>query len=233
MSDSLTRASGIVFDLDGTLVDSTYVHTLCWWEALQQFGHSRPMAAVHHTVGMGADHLLHHLLGEGRDKGQDAAITSAHDILFGTWHERLHPLPAARALLNWCRDAGLTVGLASSGGERDLWAMMDVLDHPDFDVIVTGDDVDSTKPSPDVLARALERAGLAAEDVVMVGDSVWDMEAATHVGAVAIGVATGGTSAPELEHAGAELTFQDLAALLDALQSARPEPVAGTWGARP
>jgi HAD superfamily hydrolase (TIGR01509 family) len=233
MSDSLTRASGIVFDLDGTLVDSTYVHTLCWWEALQQFGHARPMAAVHHTVGMGSDHLLHHLLGEGRDRSQDSDIASAHDILFGTWHERLHPLPAARALLNWCRDAGLTVGLASSGGERDLWAMMEVLDHPDFDVIVTGDDVHSTKPAPDVIGAALDRAGLDPEDVMVVGDSVWDMAAATRIGSVAIGVATGGTSAPELESAGAELTFQDLAALLDALQDARPDHARGTWGARP
>lgn len=232
MSDTLTRASGIVFDLDGTLVDSTYVHTLCWWEALQQFGHSRSMAAVHHTVGMGADHLLHHLLGEGRDRGQDADITAAHDILFGTWHERLHPLPAARAVLNWCRDAGLTVGLASSGGSRDLWAMMDVLDHPDFDVIVTGDDVTSTKPAPDLLTTALDRAGLDAEDVLVVGDAVWDMAAATRVGAVGIGVATGGTSAPELEAAGAELTYPDLAALLDALQAARPDPEPGLWGTR-
>ncbi|SDP44058.1 haloacid dehalogenase superfamily, subfamily IA, variant 3 with third motif having DD or ED/haloacid dehalogenase superfamily, subfamily IA, variant 1 with third motif having Dx(3-4)D or Dx(3-4)E [Pedococcus dokdonensis] len=233
MSDSLTRASGIVFDLDGTLVDSTYVHTLCWWEALQQFGHERPMAAVHHTVGMGADHLLDHLLGDGRDRSQDDAVTAAHDVLFSTWHERLHPLPSARTLLNWCRDAGLTVGLASSGGQRDLWAMMDVLDHPDFDVIVTGDDVDSTKPDTDVLDAALDRAGLDAEDVLVVGDSVWDMQAARRAGVVPVGVATGGTSAPELESAGAELTYQDLAALLDALQEAKPAPVAGTWGARP
>jgi HAD superfamily hydrolase (TIGR01509 family) len=233
MSDTLARASGIVFDLDGTLVDSTYVHTLCWWEALQQFGHSRSMAAVHHTVGMGADHLLHHLLGEGRDEAQDPEITAAHDVLFATWHERLHPLPAARALLIWCRDAGLTVGLASSGGHRDLWAMMDVLDHPDFDVIVTGDDVSSTKPSPDLLTTALERAGLDADDVVVVGDSVWDMEAATRIGAVPVGVATGGTSASELEAAGAELIYADLTALLEALQAARPEPAPGTWGTRP
>jgi HAD superfamily hydrolase (TIGR01509 family) len=188
------------------------------------------MAAVHHTVGMGAEHVLQNLLGDGRDHAQDAEIRAAHDILFGTWHERLHPLPAARTLLNWCRDAGLTVGLASSGGERDLWAMMEVLDHPDFDVVVTGDDVDATKPDPAVLVAALERAGLEAEDVMAVGDSVWDMEAANRIGAIAIGVATGGTSAPELHHAGAELTFPDLGAFLDALQSARPEPAHGTWG---
>ena len=82
MSDTLSRASGIVFDLDGTLVDSTYIHTLCWWQAMQQFGHERPMAAVHHAVGMGADHLLDHVLDPGRDVGQDDSITTAHDALF-------------------------------------------------------------------------------------------------------------------------------------------------------
>ena len=80
MSDTLSRASGIVFDLDGTLVDSTYIHTLCWWQAMQQFGHERPMAAIHHAVGMGADHLLDHVLDPGRYIGQDDAITKAHDM---------------------------------------------------------------------------------------------------------------------------------------------------------
>ena len=223
MSDTLTRVSGIVFDLDGTLVDSTYVHTVCWWEAMQQFGHVRPMAVVHHAVGMGADHLLDHVLGGTRAPGQDDAITAAHNALFATWHERLLPLPAARSLLIWCRDAGMTVALASSGGERDLWAMLDVLDQPDFDVIVTGDDVDHTKPSDDLLESVMGRAGLDADELLVVGDSVWDMEAATRVGAPAVGVATGGTSAAELQEAGAELTFPDLPALLTALQQARPD----------
>jgi HAD superfamily hydrolase (TIGR01509 family) len=229
MSDSLTRASGIVFDLDGTLVDSTYLHTLCWWQAMQQFGHERPMAAVHHAVGMGADHLLDHVLDAGRDVGQDDSITTAHDALFATWRDRIHPLPAARPLLNWCRDAGLTVALATSGGERDLWPMLDVLDEPDFDVVVTGDDVDSSKPSRDLLEQVLWRTGLDPLDVLVVGDSVWDMEAACRVGAAAVGVATGGTSAPELRDAGAEFTFPDLQALLHELQSARRGASIGSW----
>lgn len=227
MSDVLTRVSGIVFDLDGTLVDSTYVHTISWWEAMQQFGHDRPMAMVHHAVGMGADNLLDHVLGDRRNRSQDSAITAAHDALFGTWHDRLHPLPGAGSLLQWCRDAGLTVALATSGGERDLWAMLEVLDQPDFDLIVTGDDVASSKPSKDLLESVMTRADLEPEDLMVVGDSVWDMEAATRVGASGVGVATGGTSAPELHDAGAELTFPDLAALHDALRSARPEASPG------
>ena len=227
MSDSFTRASGIVFDLDGTLVDTTYVHTLCWWQAMQQFGHGRPMAAVHHAVGMGADHLLDHVLGSSRDAGQDHSITAAHDALFATWHDRIHPLPAARPLLNWCRDAGLTVALATSGGEKDLWPMLDVLDQPDFDVVVTGDDVESSKPSRDLLEQVLWRSGLDAKDVLVVGDSVWDMQAAARIGAPGIGVATGGTSASELQYAGAELTFAGLATLLGDLQLARPRVTGG------
>ena len=248
MSDSLTRATGIVFDLDGTLVDSTYVHTICWWEAIQQFGHQRPMAVLHHAVGMGADHLLGHVLGEGRDASQDDAITAAHDALFATWHERLHPFPAARSLLTWCRDAGLTVALATSGGRRDLWAMLDVLDHvdgeyggaeaylskggmtdeqlsalhhPDLDVVVTGDDVESSKPSRDLLDTVLSRVDLEPQDVLVVGDSVWDMQAAARLGAPALGVATGGTSAHQLHEAGAELTYADLGAMQRAIQEAR------------
>lgn len=221
MSDTLSRASGIVFDLDGTLVDSTYIHTLCWWQAMQQFGHERPMAAIHHAVGMGADHLLDHVLDPGRYIGQDGAITAAHDVLFATWNDRIHPLPAARQLLQWCRDAGLTVALATSGGERDLWPMLDLLDEPDFDVVVTGDDVGSSKPSRDLIEQVLWRTGLDATDILVVGDSVWDMEAACRVGAPAIGVATGGTSAAELIDAGAKFTFPDLYALLHDLQSAR------------
>jgi HAD superfamily hydrolase (TIGR01509 family) len=227
MSNVLASASGIIFDLDGTLVDSTYVHTLSWWQAMQQFGHQRPMAAVHHAVGMGADHLLDHVLGGSRDAGQDEAITAAHDALFATWHDRIQPLPAARPLLNWCRDAGLTVALASSGGERDLWPMLDVLDQPDFDVVVTGDDVERTKPSRDLLETVLWRSGLAAKNVLVVGDSVWDMQAAKRVGASAIGVATGGTSAAELQDAGAELTFPGLVTLLSELQVVRPRGAGG------
>jgi phosphoglycolate phosphatase-like HAD superfamily hydrolase len=229
MSDTLGRANGIVFDLDGTLVDSTYIHTLCWWQAMQQFGHERPMAVVHHAVGVGADHLLDHVLDPGRDIGQDDSIARAHDALFATWRDRIHPLPAARPLLNWCRDAGMTVALATSGGERDLWPMLEVLDEPDFDVVVTGNDVDSSQPSRDLIELVVWRTGLDPSDVLVVGDSVWDMEAACRVGAPAVGVATGGTSAPELRDAGAELTFTDLYALLHNLQSARRGASIAPW----
>ncbi|GAA2737592.1 HAD family hydrolase [Pedococcus aerophilus] len=223
MSDTLTRATGIVFDLDGTLVDSTYVHTICWWEAIAQFGHERPMAVVHHAVGMGAGHLLEHVLGDVRDPGQDAAMSAAHDALFATWHERLHPFPAARSLLNWCRDAKLTVALATSSSSRDLWAMLDVLDHPDFDVVVTTDEARGSQAGGGLLESVLDRTGLEPEDLLVVGDSVWDMRAATRIGAPALGVATGGTSAPELHEAGAELTYPDLTALQRAMQDARAE----------
>lgn len=222
MSDTLARASGVVFDLDGTLVDTTYVHTICWWQALQQFGHPCSMAQLHRLIGMGADQLLAQVLNRERDPGQDEPIKAAHDALFAAWHERVRPLPGAMSLLSWCRDAGMTVALSSSSGERDLWAMLDVLDHPDFDVVVTGDEVKRSKPFPDLLEMALLRGDLDAEDVLVVGDSVWDFQAAQQINAPSIGLECGGTSAAELQDAGAELVFGDPAALLAALRSARP-----------
>jgi phosphoglycolate phosphatase-like HAD superfamily hydrolase len=100
--------------------------------------------------------------------------------------------------------------------------MLDVLDHPDFDVVVTGDEVKRSKPFPDLLEAALLRGDLDVEDVLVVGDSVWDIQAAQQINAPSIGLECGGTSAAELQDAGAELVFGDPAALLAALRSARP-----------
>ena len=224
---TLAQVSGMVFDLDGTLVDTTYIHALCWWEALQQFGHIRTMASLHRAVGMGSDNFLRHTLGPERDTSSDEDLTKAHDVLFATWHERVQPLPGARQLLTWCRDAGLTVALASSSGERDLWALLEVLDYPDFDVIITAKDVEDTKPSPDLFVEAMKRGGLTPQDVLVVGDAVWDIESAMRLGAPSVGLECGGTSAAELREAGAALTFRDPDGLLHALQDVGPQPLTG------
>ncbi len=92
----------VLFDVDGTLVDTDYLHTLCWWQALQSTGHVVPMAALHRAVGMGSDQLLDHVLGAGRDKGEDDIITAGHDDRFATWHPRVVPLPGARELVSEC-----------------------------------------------------------------------------------------------------------------------------------
>jgi HAD superfamily hydrolase (TIGR01509 family) len=203
------RLSGVLFDLDGTLVDTTYVHTICWWQAFVQYGHTVPMAEVHRAVGMGADLLVGNVLGPRRDTRHDADIAAAHAALFATWFDRVTPTPGALALLQWCRQARLTVVLASSAGPRDLEAMLDVLDRPHFDVVVTSEDAGQSRPAPDLLFVALERSGLEAAEAVFVGDSVWDMKAARATGMAGVGLTCGGTSDAELRGAGASWVVPD------------------------
>lgn len=112
-----------LFDMDGTLVDSTYLHAVTWWEAFRQAGHRVPMAGVHRTVGMGADHLIGHLLGPDRDPAHDAAVSSAHKTLFAEYWTRLVPLDGAADLLRACARRGWEVVLASSAGGAELSAM--------------------------------------------------------------------------------------------------------------
>ncbi len=209
------RPRGVLFDLDGTLVDTNYLHTLTWWQALTQHRHVVPMAAVHRAVGMGSDQLLDHLLGSERDPGEDDAIVSAHDDAFAQWHRRVAPLPGARDLVAECARLGLAVALASSAAHSDLTAMLEVLDLDDvLDSATDADDADASKPAPDIIEAALERVGLDAADVVFVGDSVWDVESAGRAGVRCIAVECGGTSAAELLAAGAMETWRDPADLL-------------------
>lgn len=207
------RYAGVLFDVDGTLVDTTYVHALCWWQAFSQYGHVVPMARLHRAVGMGAGPLVEHVL--DRQDREAADIITAHGALFATWWELVQPLPGAESLLRWCWKRQLTTVIASSARSRELDAMLDTLARPDVDVVVSGDDVEQAKPHPDLLSTALERAGLRPEDAVLVGDSIWDVEAAALTGLDCIGLTCGGTSADELTSAGAVQTFDDPSRLLD------------------
>lgn len=217
MSRSLKDVTGIVLDLDGTLVDTTYVHTLCWWQAFRQYGGTATMATVHRAVGMGADLLVAHVLGPARDSSNDAEVISAHAALFAQWHDRIRPLRGARELIRWCRHVDLTVVLATSSGSRDLRALLSALDAPDFDVVVSGEDVEESKPSGEVFELALSRSRLDPRRTLFVGDSVWDIKACAAVDGVGVGLECGGTSAAELRDAGAVFTFADPSGLLDAL----------------
>ena len=210
----VVACAGVVFDVDGTLVDTNYVHALCWWQAFSQFGHTVPMARIHRAVGMGGERLVSHLLGNEQEKVA-GEIAKAHDVLFATWHDVVQPLPGARGLLSWCWEHRLTTVLASSAKRRDVDAMLDVLGWPDVDVVVSGEDADETKPDPDLVETALTRSGLSGEESVFVGDAVWDVEAARRAGMPCIGLTCGGTSATELREAGAVQTFEDTHALLE------------------
>lgn len=194
----------VIFDVDGTLVDSTYLHTLAWSRALRRHGHDVPMAAVHRAIGMGGDRILDQLV-PGRDRADDDALKGVHAALFEqTWPE-LRPFDGAGELVRACRATGSQVALATSAGERDLKVLREVLDVDDVVDVVTGaDDVDRSKPDPDLLLTAAGRLGLDdPAEAVVVGDSVWDVRAARRAGMRCVGVSCGGTGAAELLEAGA------------------------------
>ncbi|MEU1250893.1 HAD family hydrolase [Micromonospora arida] len=209
------RPAGVLFDVDGTLVDTTYLHTVSWWEALRQTDQPVPMAVVHRSIGMGSDKLLDHLLGPERDRDADSKLRDAHDTLYAEYWERLTPLPRAADLLRACAERGLRVVLATSASEPEVGALRRALAAEDvIDTVTSSEDAQQSKPAPDILVAALEQSGLAAERVVFVGDSVWDVVAAGKLNIPCVGLTCGGTSRGELAGAGAVAVYDDPAALL-------------------
>jgi HAD superfamily hydrolase (TIGR01549 family) len=212
------QSTGVLFDVDGTLVDTTYLHTVCWAEALRQAGQDVPMATVHRAIGMGSSELLDHLVGEKRDKSGDESLTTAHLTLYKLFWGRLRRLPGARELLRECAARGLQVVLASSAAQEELDALRSALDADDAITAATSSsDAGSGKPSPDILQAAMDEAGLAADRVVFVGDAVWDGAAAQRAGVSFMGLTCGGTSEAELRAAGALEVWRDPAQLLAGL----------------
>lgn len=206
---SSQRASGaVLFDVDGTLMDSVYLHTVAWWEAFRQKGHQVPMASIHRSIGMGSDHLLDRLLGGERDHDEDDALSAAHDALYAQYWSRLTPLKGAAELLRACAERGWAVVLASSASGEEFHVMKNALDADDaIDASTKADDVNASKPSPDLVQVALKRAGVAPERAVFVGDAVWDAQAAQQAGVRCLGVLSGGISRQELLDAGAEQVY--------------------------
>ncbi|MDN5790095.1 MAG: HAD family hydrolase [Micrococcales bacterium] len=214
----MTR-SGILFDVDGTLVDTTYLHAVCWARAFARTGRYPSMALVHRAVGMGGQRLVNHILGDGVGKDDAAAIIDAHSVLYAEWHSRLHAFDKSADLLRACHQRGLTVALASSAGAGDMSVLRATLDAEDaVDVVTTSDDADASKPEPDILQAALGKAQLSAENVVFVGDAVWDVQACQRAGIPCVGLECGGTSRAELLAAGAVEVWKDPADLLTHFQ---------------
>jgi len=211
-------AAGVLFDVDGTLVDTTYLHTVAWWAALRQCGHDVPMARIHRGIGMGSDKILDHLLGEDRDRSGDGALSTAHGALYSVYWERLRPLPGAADLLRAVAARGLTVVLASSANPTELAVLRRVLDADDVITAATSaGDVDESKPAPDIVQVALERSGLDADRAVFVGDTGWDVASAARAGLPCAAVTCGGWHDDELREAGAVAVYESPAALLDDL----------------
>ncbi|MFF2140373.1 HAD family hydrolase [Streptomyces sp. NPDC058193] len=211
-------ARAAIFDVDGTLTDTNHLHVVSWWEAFRQAGHTVPMPDIHRAVGLGSGDLIERLLGSDRDPGQDAAISSAHTVLYATYFDRLPAFRGAGDLLRTLDRQGWRVVLATSASGAELAALRRAVDADDaIRATASSDDVDRGKPYPEPVELACRLAGVGPGQAVFVGDTVWDMEAASRAGVRAVGLLSGGIPRADLERAGAEAVYRDVAGLLDGL----------------
>ena len=207
-----------LFDLDGTLVDSVYQHVLAWSDALQAEGIELSVWRIHRKIGMSGGLFTNQLLREtGLEINAERVerLRRNHAEAFLRLAGRVRPLPGARELLAWLTEAGIRWAVATSGRMETAAVHLAALGiDPERTPVVTRDQVLRAKPDPDLFLAAAERLGAPIETAVVVGDSIWDMLAATRCRALGVGLLSGGYGPDELRQAGAIRVYEDPADLL-------------------
>lgn len=211
------RVDTVILDLDGTLVDSVYVHTLAWQAAFRDVGLMVPAHRVHRAIGMGGDRLVTEVAGQPAEDAVGDHIRKLHPEHLDRLFHSITPTPGADGFLQALREAGLRVVLATSGNEDLTDRLLDILEDPSYlSLSVTGSEVDASKPDGKILEVALR--SVDATRSVVVGDAVWDVRAAIDAGVPCIGLLTGGVSEHELIDAGAVAVHADPGALAEHLR---------------
>jgi HAD superfamily hydrolase (TIGR01509 family) len=205
-----------ILDIDGTLVDTNYQHTIAWYRAFRQNEVILPLWRIHRHIGMGGDQLVGALAGEQVEEEKGDDIRSAEKTLYLELIDEVQPMHGARNLLVDLKERGHTIVLASSAKQDEVEHYLDLLDARELaDDWTTSADVEATKPHPDLVHAAREKAG--GGDAVMVGDTPWDCEAAARAGVSTIAVLTGGFAESELRGAGAVAVFESIDELRERL----------------
>jgi len=206
-----------LFDIDGTLVDSNYLHVEAWSRAFAEIGQPVDAWRIHRSIGMDGEKLLDDLQPEANSETRER-VTALHSDHYGSLASRLRPFAGGPELLRELTSRGVVVVLATSAPQKELEALRSTLQVEDaVDVVTSAEDVDTAKPAPDIVQVALKRAQTAADESVMIGDSVWDVKAAGRAGVQCIGLLSGGISRAELLAAGAIAVYSGTAELLDRL----------------
>jgi HAD superfamily hydrolase (TIGR01509 family) len=202
-------APAVLFDIDGTLVDSNYLHVHAWHRSFADEGLTVESWRVHRSIGMDGSTLLDTLVPDA-DEDARKRLKEGHSRYYMEDKGLLRLLPGARALLERVKELGLQVVLATSAPEDELAVLREVLDSEDiYSAMTSGEDVDTAKPQPDIVNIAMDRAGVDAGRAVFVGDAVWDIEACERAGVTSIGVLSGGVSRGELTESGASAVFEN------------------------
>jgi HAD superfamily hydrolase (TIGR01509 family) len=202
-----------LLDVDGTLIDANYQHALAWYRAFREHDIVLPVWRIHRAIGMGGDQLVPALVGERADEERGDEIRETRDAIYKSeFIHEIAPLEGAHDLIAELRRGGIRVVLASSSPGDEIERYLDLLEARELaDAWTTKDDVDATKPAPDLIVAALEKA--QTTNAVMVGDTPWDIEAARKADVDTICVITGGWSKQELLDAGAAAVYESVAEL--------------------
>jgi HAD superfamily hydrolase (TIGR01509 family) len=207
-------AKVVVLDVDGTLMDTNYLHTEAWARAFEEAGHRVPRVKLHKEVGKGAELLIREFVD---DDDAVEEIQNLHSEFYEGFQKFGHPLPGAKELLSSLKDRGYEVWFVTSAKDEELEHHMQELEAEDIIAgVVNSSSVENSKPAPDIFEEALRRAGASAEETVALGDARWDVEAARDAGIRTVAVLSGGAyHTQDLEEAGAVAVYDDCAALLE------------------
>lgn len=205
----------VILDVDGTLMDTNYLHTEAWARAFQEAGRQVPWVEVHKQIGKGSELLVQEFL---EDEEAIEQVQERHSDIYGDIQQYGYPLPGAKELINSLHERGYQVWLVTSAADEELDLHKERLE-PEGKIagIVNSDQVENPKPAPDIFELTLQKAGVDPGDAVSVGDSVWDIESGNKAGVRSVAVLSGGAfSNEELEEAGAAAVYYNCARLLDA-----------------
>jgi HAD superfamily hydrolase (TIGR01549 family) len=211
----------ILFDLDGTLIDSVYEHVISWAAALRSVGIVVPNWKIHRRIGMNGKSMVPQLLREpevNRGTVKVGPLEEKHDAAFSEAVSAIRQLPGARELLRYLSKSHILWAIATTGNRKQTTRLLRDLNVPRHTVVITGDDAIKAKPSPDVFVLAAKHLGVPIEDCIVVGDSPWDMLAAGRRRALGVGLLSGGYSKGELEKAGAFRVYADPAEMLSHIE---------------
>ena len=210
----------VIFDLDGTLVDTVYGHTLAWQQVLAEAGLPVEGWKVHRLIGMSGGLITQaasHELGRPLSKAKVERLQKRHGVVYKKLMPERRPLPGALELLRHLRREKIKHGVATSGRRADAQKSLDALHLPPETVIVDRQDVERAKPEPDLFLACQDRLGVQPQECYVIGDAVWDLLAARRAGMLGIGLLSGGYGQEELYQAGAYRVYRNPAELLDSI----------------